>query len=64
MSKKKKVEKIGTIKFIDLVVNAEDKLNRSMQEVYHGTGSWDNKKEYKRSREKQRIEKELESYEE
>lgn len=63
MGKKKKTEKIGTIKFADLVINASDKMNRSMQEVYHGTGSWDNKKNYKRSREKRKIEHELESFE-
>ena len=58
MNKKKPVP-VGTIKFIDLLINAENKPNRSQQQVFQGTGYYEDKKKYKRSREKQKIIKEI-----
>ena len=58
MSKKKTIH-IGTIKFIDTLINASGKPNRSQESVFRGTGSWDDKKKYKRSREKQKLNKEF-----
>lgn len=58
MSKKKTIH-VGTIKFIDTLINASGKPNRSQESVFRGTGSWDDKKKYKRSREKQKLNKEF-----
>ena len=58
MSKKKTIH-IGTIKFIDTLINASGKPNRSQESVFRGTGSWEDKKKYKRSREKQKLNKEF-----
>ena len=58
MSKKKTIH-IGTIKFIDTLINASGKPNRSQESVFRGTGSWEDKKKYKRSREKQKLHKEF-----
>ena len=38
MSKKKTIH-IGTIKFIDTLINASGKPNRSQESVFRGTGS-------------------------
>lgn len=54
MSKKKTIS-VGTIKFTDLLINAKNKSNRSQQEVFRGTGYYEDKKKYKRSREKQKM---------
>lgn len=53
--KKRKKEVVGTIRFADLLINAADKPNRSMPEVSCGAGSWESDKDYKRSREKQKL---------
>ena len=58
MSKKKTIH-VGTIKFIDTLINASGKPNRSQESVFRGTGSWEDKKKYKRSREKQKLNKEF-----
>jgi hypothetical protein len=54
MSKKKTIS-VGTIKFTDLLISAKNKPNRSQQEVFRGTGYYEDKKKYKRSREKQKM---------
>ena len=56
---KKKTIHVGTIKFIDTLINASGKPNRSQESVFRGTGSWEDKKKYKRSREKQKLNKEF-----
>lgn len=53
---------IGTIKHSDLIINAENKLNRSMPEVFRGTGVYENKKDYKRSRDKCEVKKAISQY--
>ena len=55
MAKKKKAIKVGTIKFADIVKSAADKPNRTTEGVFGGTGYWEDKRNYKRSREKQKV---------
>lgn len=56
---KKKTIHVGTIKFIDTLINASGKPNRSQESVFRGTGSWEDKKKYKRSREKQKMHQQI-----
>lgn len=59
---KKKPIKVGTIKFADTVKNASNKPNRTTEGVFGGTGYYENKHKYKRSREKQKLNNELKEY--
>lgn len=65
MGKRKKSKKpiqLGTIKFIDALKNAPDKPNRTTEGVFGGTGYYEDKSKYKRSREKQKLNSELKEY--
>ena len=65
MKKRKNQNKsiiVGTIKFADTLKNAPDKPSRITEGVFGGTGYYENKHKYKRSREKQKLHRELKEY--